>query len=65
MFLLGIGNTLLMILYYIVFAKAGISGTSVSIVGFTLIFAASVYSMLKAGVSAVDIGQTEAAYALG
>ncbi len=56
---------LLMILYYIVFAKAGISGTSVSIVGFTLIFAAAVYGMLKAGVSAVDAGQTEAAYALG
>ena len=56
---------LLMILYYIVFARAGISGTSVSIVGFTLIFAASVFGMLKAGVNAVDGGQLEAAYALG
>ena len=56
---------LLMILYYIVFARAGISGTAVSVVGFTLIFAASVYGMLKAGVNAVDVGQTEAAYALG
>jgi polar amino acid transport system substrate-binding protein len=56
---------LLMILYYIVFARAGISGTSVSIVGFTLIFAASVFGMLKAGVNAIDGGQLEAAYALG
>ncbi len=56
---------LLMILYYIVFARSGISGTAVSIVGFTLIFAASVYGMLKAGVNAIDGGQLEAAYALG
>ena len=56
---------LLMILYYIVFARAGISGTFVSIIGFTLIFAASVFGMLKAGVNAVDGGQLEAAYALG
>ena len=56
---------LLMILYYIVFARTGISGTWISIVGFTLIFAVSVYGMLKAGVGAVDTGQIEAAYALG
>lgn len=56
---------LLMILYYIVFARAGISGTLVSIIGFTLIFGASVFGMLKAGVNAVDGGQLEAAYALG
>ena len=56
---------LLMILYYIVFARSGLAGTPVSIVGFTLVFAASVYGMLKAGVGAVDGGQLEAAYALG
>lgn len=56
---------LLMILYYIIFARAGISGTFVSVIGFTLIFAASVYGMIKAGVGAVDGGQLEAAYALG
>lgn len=56
---------LLMILYYIIFGKVAISGTIVSIVGFTLIFAAAVLGMLKSGVSAVDRGQTEAAYALG
>jgi len=56
---------LLMILYYIVFSRTEISGTVVSVVGFTLIFASSVYGMLKAGVGAVDGGQLEAAYALG
>ena len=56
---------LLMILYYIIFSKAPLDGTAVSIVGFTLIFGSSVYSMLKAGVMAIDYGQTEAAYALG
>lgn len=56
---------LLMILYYVVFGKAQASGAAISIVGFTMIFAASVYGMLNAGVAAVGVGQTEAAYALG
>ncbi len=56
---------LLMILYYIIFGNVSISGTAVSIVGFTLVFGAAVYAMVKAGVGAVDSGQTEAAYALG
>ena len=56
---------LLMILYYIVFQKVPISGTFVSVIGFTLIFGAAVFTMIKAGVMAVDKGQTEAAYALG
>ena len=56
---------LLMILYYIVFGKMAISGTVVSIIGFTLIFAAAVFSMIKAGVGTVERGQMEAAYALG
>ena len=56
---------LLMILYYIIFAKAQITGTVVSIIAFTLVFGAGVYAMLKSGVGAIDRGQTEAAYALG
>ncbi len=56
---------LLMILYYIIFAKASISGISVAVIGFTLIFAAAVFGLLKIGVGAVDNGQYEAAYALG
>ena len=56
---------LLMILYYIVFGGFDVSGTAVSVVGFTLIFGAAVYEMVRAGVATVDRGQTEAAYALG
>jgi len=56
---------LLMILYYIIFSGVSISGTAVSIVGFSLTFGAAVFGMVKIGVNAVDRGQTEAAYALG
>ena len=56
---------LLMILFYIVFGSVDLSGTIVSIIGFTLIFGCSVFNMLKSGVGAVERGQTEAAYALG
>ncbi|MBQ8987382.1 MAG: ABC transporter permease subunit [Lachnospiraceae bacterium] len=56
---------LLMILYYIIFGGVAISGAAVSVVGFTLVFGAAVYAMLRSGVGAVDRGQMEAAYALG
>lgn len=56
---------LLMVLYYVVFRTTGLDGIAVGVIGFTLIFAASVYSMLCTGVAAVDPGQTEAARALG
>ena len=55
----------LMILYYIIFGKVQISGTWVSVIGFTLIFGASVIMMLKTGVGAVGEGQLQAASALG
>ena len=56
---------LLMILYYVIFGRVSISGTAVSVVGFALVFGAAVYAMVKSGVATVDVGQTEAAYALG
>lgn len=56
---------LLMILYYIVFAKVSVDGVIVSIIGFTLTFASSVIGLLRIGVGAVDRGQYEAAYSLG
>ncbi len=56
---------LLMILYYIIFAKAQLSGTVVAIIAFTLVFGSGVFGMLKMGVGAIDKGQTEAALALG
>lgn len=56
---------LLMILYYIIFAKSAIDGAAVAVVGFTLVFGSAMYGMLRSGVGAVGRGQTEAAYALG
>ncbi len=56
---------LLMILYYIIFGSVAVSGVFVAVIGFTLTFGASVFGLLKMGVGAVDIGQYEAAYALG
>ncbi len=56
---------LLMVLYYIVFRSAGVSSLAIAVIGFTLIFGASMFGMLRSGVKAVDPGQTEAARALG
>jgi len=56
---------MLMIFYYVIFGDADLSGVAVSVIVFTLIFAASVFNMLKAGVAAVGPGQMEAAYSLG
>ena len=55
----------LMILFYIVFAKSSLSGTVISIIGFTIIECMTVFDMLKTGVSAIDNGQYEGALALG
>ena len=59
------GVVLLMLLYYVIFGKISISGVAVSVLAFTITFAAAMYGMLVSGVKAVDKGQTEAAYALG
>ncbi|MCR5685733.1 MAG: ABC transporter permease subunit, partial [Lachnospiraceae bacterium] len=56
---------LLMILYYVVFARIAIGGIAVAVIGFTLTFGASVFGMLKTGVGAVSSGQYEAARAMG
>lgn len=56
---------LLMILYYIVFGSMNINGIVVSVIGFTMVFGAGVFGLLKIGVEAVERGQYEAAYALG
>ncbi len=56
---------LLMVLYYVVFGWTSISGMLVAVIGFTLTFGSSVFSLLKMGVGAVDNGQYEAACALG
>lgn len=56
---------LLMILYYLVFGSSHLSGMWVSVVGFTLMFACSMYDMLHVGVGAIGRGQVEASRALG
>ena len=56
---------LLMILYYVIFGSVSISGIVVAVIGFTLTFGSAVFGLLKMGVGAVDVGQYEAAYALG
>lgn len=55
----------LMILFYIVFGSSQISATIVSIITFTLIFTCVVRDMLKQGEESIDIGQIQAATALG
>lgn len=59
------GVVLLMIFYYVIFGLIDISGLLVSIIVFTLIFAASVVSMLRTAVDAIDTGQKEGGLALG
>lgn len=56
---------LLMILFYIVFAKSSLSGQTVAVVAFSLNFAAYVSEIFRAGIESVDRGQTEAGLALG
>lgn len=57
---------ILMILFYVVFGSLrDMSGIVVAVIGFTLTFGAFVYNHMAVSVSSVDIGQTEAAYALG
>ncbi len=55
----------LMVLYYIVFAKTALPATVIGILGFTLTFANSVAGMLNTGIKAVDRGEIEAATAMG
>ncbi len=56
---------LLMILFYIVFAKTGLDSVLVAVIAFGMNFAAYVSEMMRTGIAAVDKGQTEAALALG
>ena len=56
---------LLMILFYVVFARTGIEGVWVAIIGFGMNFGAYVSEMMRTGIEAVDRGQMEAALALG
>lgn len=57
---------ILMILFYVVFGSfADMSGVVVAILCFSLTFGSFVYNHLAVSAGSVDIGQTDAAYALG
>lgn len=55
----------LMIIYFVVFASVKISPVTVGIISFSLIFATAVAGILTTGIDTIDIGQWEAASALG
>ena len=56
---------LLLIMFYVVFAGAGLSGTIVAIITFALCFAWSSGSIFSSAISSVPKGQTEAGLSLG
>ncbi len=56
---------ILMVLYYVVFAKTSLSAIIIGVIGFTIEFANSVAGMLNTGIMAVDKGQIEAAESMG
>ena len=55
----------LMILYYIVFAKSKFSNVAVASIGFGLVFGAYMAQLFEGAISGVDKGQREAALASG
>lgn len=56
---------ILMLLYYVVFKRSSLDAAIISIFGFSIMFCFTCYGLLKVGVRAVDIGQGEAALAIG
>jgi polar amino acid transport system substrate-binding protein len=56
---------LLMLLYYVVLGSVDISPIIVSVIAFTVTFGATCYGLIGNGILAVNIGQEEAAKALG
>lgn len=56
---------ILLIVFFIVFGKVDISPVLVGVITFAFIFAFSVANLLVSGINTVDVGQWEAAAALG
>lgn len=56
---------LLMVIYYIVFAKANIDAVFVAVLAFGMNFAAYVAEMFRSAITSIDKGQTEAGIAGG
>ncbi len=65
-FIAGIPElVLLLVLFYVVFAKSGLSAEVVAIIAFAMCFASSAADIYKTALDAVPHGQTEAGLALG
>lgn len=56
---------ILMVLYYIIFAKSSLSAVVIGVIGLSIDFADAVAGMMNTGVSAVDKGQIEVATSMG
>ena len=56
---------LLMVLYYVIFGSVNISPILVSVLAFTLCFGSVCFELIENGIQAVNIGQEEAAKAIG
>ncbi len=56
---------LLMVFYFVVFASTPLSPVTVGIITFSILFGLTVADLLITGIGAIDIGQGEAAAALG
>lgn len=56
---------LLLIMFYVVFSKAGLSGATIAIIAFALNFASASGGVFRTAVHSVPPGQMEAALALG
>ncbi|MDR0927416.1 MAG: ABC transporter permease subunit [Ignavibacteria bacterium] len=56
---------LLMIMYYVIFAKVDLSAIIVAIIAFAMNFAAYVSEMFRTSIESVNKGQTEAGIAMG
>ncbi len=56
---------ILMILYYIIFGKSGISNVLVAIIGFGIVFGAYMAQLFEGGIGGVEKGQREAALSTG
>lgn len=56
---------ILMIFYYVIFAHSDISNVGVSVFSFGLVYGAYMQQLFRGSIKAVDIGQWEAALAIG
>ena len=56
---------ILMIMFYVVFARSGLNAIGVAVVTFAMVMAAFVGEIFRVNIAAVDRGQTEAGLAMG